>query len=64
LFFVGVDYNEAALKLQEPIYQSRYIWAKVIWEISEDLIAGGNFKEDYKIDLKELLNFRTPFFGS
>jgi SAM-dependent methyltransferase len=60
LFLVGADYNEAALKVTRANLIKADIWAKVIWgDIGRpDLLAEDLF-ENYKIDLKDLLNVRT-----
>jgi len=60
LFLVGVDYNEAALKVTRANLIKADIWAKVIWgDIGRPDLLAETLKEDYKIDLKELLNVRT-----
>ncbi len=60
LFLVGVDYNKAALNVTRKNLIKSEIWAKVIWgDIGNpDLLASG-LKENYNIDLKDLLNVRT-----
>lgn len=60
LFLVGVDYNEAALKVTRANLIKADIWAKVIWgDIGRPQLLAQTLKEDYSIDLKELLNVRT-----
>ncbi|MGC4039860.1 MAG: class I SAM-dependent methyltransferase [Flavobacterium sp.] len=60
LFLVGVDYNEAALKVTRANLIKADIWAKVIWgDIGRPQLLADTLKEDYNIDLKELLNVRT-----
>jgi len=60
LFLVGVDYNEAALKVTRANLIKADIWAKVIWgDIGRPQLLAETLKEDYNIDLKELLNVRT-----
>ncbi|WP_284652990.1 class I SAM-dependent methyltransferase [Flavobacterium terrisoli] len=60
LFMVGVDYNEAALKVTRANLIKADIWAKVIWgDIGRPQLLADTLKEDYNIDLKELLNVRT-----
>lgn len=60
LFLVGVDYNEAAIKVTRANLIKSDIWAKVIWgDIGRPQLLADTLKEDYKIDLKELLNVRT-----
>lgn len=60
LFLVGVDYNEAALKVTRANLIKADIWAKVIWgDIGRPQLLADTLTEDYNIDLKELLNVRT-----
>ena len=60
LFLVGVDYNEAAIKVTRANLIKADIWAKVIWgDIGRPQLLSETLQEDYKIDLKELLNVRT-----
>ncbi|WP_445454573.1 class I SAM-dependent methyltransferase [Flavobacterium sp. 25HG05S-40] len=60
LFLVGVDYNEAALKVTRANLIKADIWAKVIWgDIGRPKLLAETLQEDYSIDLKELLNVRT-----
>ncbi|MCF6131867.1 class I SAM-dependent methyltransferase [Flavobacterium wongokense] len=60
LFLVGVDYNEAALKVTRANLIKADIWAKVIWgDIGRPKLLAETLQEDYNIDLKELLNVRT-----
>lgn len=60
LFLVGVDYNEAALKVTRANLIKADIWAKVIWgDIGRPQLLAQTLQEDYQIDLKELLNVRT-----
>jgi hypothetical protein len=60
LFLVGVDYNEAAIKVTRANLIKADIWAKVIWgDIGRPKLLAETLQEDYKIDLKELLNVRT-----
>ncbi len=60
LFLVGVDYNEAALKVTRANLIKADIWAKVIWgDIGRPQLLAKTLQEDYNIDLKELLNVRT-----
>lgn len=60
LFLVGVDYNEAALKVTRANLIKADIWAKVIWgDIGRPQLLAETLKDDYNIDLKELLNVRT-----
>lgn len=60
LFLVGVDYNEAAIKVTRANLIKADIWAKVIWgDIGRPQLLADTLMEDYNIDLKELLNVRT-----
>lgn len=60
LFLIGVDYNEAAIKVTRANLIKADIWAKVIWgDIGRPQLLAETLKEDYNIDLKELLNVRT-----
>jgi len=60
LFLVGVDYNEAALKITKTNLINADIWAKVIWgDIGRPDLLAIDLKENYGIDLKNLLNVRT-----
>ncbi len=60
LFLVGVDYNPAALKVTRANLIKANIWAKVIWgDIGRPDVLSDDLKENYNIDLKDLLNVRT-----
>lgn len=60
LFLVGADYNEAALKVTRANLIKADIWAKVIWgDIGQPALLSQDLKENYNIDLKDLLNVRT-----
>lgn len=60
LFLVGADYNQAALKVTRTNLIKADIWAKVIWgDIGRPDLLAADLKENYNIDLKELLNVRT-----
>ena len=60
LFLVGVDYNEAALKVTRANLIQADIWAKVIWgDIGRPDLLAKDLKENYSIDLSNLLNVRT-----
>lgn len=60
LFLVGVDYNQAALKVTRANLINADIWAKVIWgDIGRPDLLARDLWEQYGIDLKELLNVRT-----
>jgi len=60
LFLVGADYNQAALKVTRANLIKSDIWAKVIWgDIGRPDLLANDLKENYEIDLKDLLNVRT-----
>ena len=60
LFLVGADYNEAALKVTRQNIIQADIWAKVIWgDIGRPDLLAKDLKENYRIDLEDLLNVRT-----
>ena len=60
LFLVGVDYNQAALKVSRANLIKADIWAKVIWgDIGRPDLLAEDLKENYNIALKDLLNVRT-----
>ncbi len=60
LFLVGADYNQAALKVTRANLIKADIWAKVIWgDIGQPALLADDLKENYNIDLKDLLNVRT-----
>ncbi|WP_299700296.1 class I SAM-dependent methyltransferase [uncultured Pontibacter sp.] len=60
LFLVGADYNQAALKVTRANLIKADIWAKVIWgDIGRPDLLADDLRENYNINLKELLNVRT-----
>ncbi len=60
LLLVGADFNQAALKVTRSTLIKADIWAKVIWgDIGRPDVLAKDLKEDYNIDLKDLLNVRT-----
>lgn len=60
LTLIGVDYNEAALKVSRANLIQADIWAKVIWgDIGDPDLLAKDLEEKYDIDLKDLLNVRT-----
>lgn len=60
LLLVGADFNQAALKVTRANLIKADIWAKVIWgDIGRPDLLAKDLKEDYNIDLKDLLNVRT-----
>ncbi|MEM9544331.1 MAG: class I SAM-dependent methyltransferase [Bacteroidota bacterium] len=60
LFLVGADYNEDALKVTRANLINADIWAKVIWgDIGRPDLLADDLKNNYNIDLKDLLNVRT-----
>lgn len=60
LFLVGADYNQEALKITRANLIANDIWAKVIWgDIGDPEKLARDLKEDYAIELSDLLNMRT-----
>ncbi|NMM48123.1 class I SAM-dependent methyltransferase [Marinigracilibium pacificum] len=60
LKIVGVDYNEAAIKVSKANLINADIWAKIIWgDIGNPEQLATDLKENYEIELSELLNVRT-----
>jgi SAM-dependent methyltransferase len=60
LFLVGADFNKAALKVTRANLIKADIWAKVIWgDIGRPDLLAQDLKEDYDIELYDLLNVRT-----
>ncbi|MGB1308504.1 MAG: class I SAM-dependent methyltransferase [Oceanihabitans sp.] len=60
LLLVGADFNQAALKVTRSNLIKADIWAKVIWgDIGRPDLLAKDLKEDYNIELKDLLNVRT-----
>ncbi len=60
LFLVGADFNQAALKVTRANLIKADIWAKVIWgDIGRPDLLAKDLRENYSIDLKDLLNVRT-----
>jgi len=60
LFLVGADYNQTALKVTRANLIKADIWAKVIWgDIGRPDLLADDLRENYNIDLKDLLNVRT-----
>ncbi len=60
LLVIGVDYNEAALKVSRANLIQADIWAKIIWgDIGDPDLLASDLKEKYNINLAELLNVRT-----
>jgi len=60
LFLVGADFNKAALKVTRANLISADIWAKVIWgDIGRPDLLAKDLKDDYGIELKDLLSVRT-----
>lgn len=60
LILIGVDYNEAALKISKANLIQADIWAKVVWgDIGRPDLLAKDLKDSYNIDLNELLNVRT-----
>ena len=60
LFLVGADYNKAALKVTRANIIQADIWAKLIFgDIGRPDLLAQDLKEDYGIELRDLLNVRT-----
>ncbi|MBU4539394.1 MAG: class I SAM-dependent methyltransferase [Weeksellaceae bacterium] len=60
LFLVGADYNQAALNVTRANLINNDIWAKVIWgDIGNPVQLAKDLKENYEIDLSDLVNIRT-----
>lgn len=60
LMLIGVDYNEAALKVSKRNLIQADIWAKIIWgDIGNPDLLASDLKEKYNLDLADLLNVRT-----
>ncbi|MEP3389935.1 MAG: class I SAM-dependent methyltransferase [Reichenbachiella sp.] len=60
LTLVGVDYNQAALKITKANLVQSDIWAKVIWgDIGRPDLLAQDLKGNYGIELNDLLNVRT-----
>ncbi|WP_367774023.1 class I SAM-dependent methyltransferase [Flavobacterium sp. WC2421] len=60
LFLIGVDYNQAALKVTRANLIKADIWAKVIWgDIGRPDVLAEDLLGNYNIDLKDVLNVRT-----
>lgn len=60
LLLVGADFNQAALKVTRANLIKADIWAKVIWgDIGRPDLLAKDLKEDYNIELRDLLNVRT-----
>ncbi|WP_411895579.1 class I SAM-dependent methyltransferase [Winogradskyella sp. A2] len=60
LLLVGADFNKAALKVTRANLIKADIWAKVIWgDIGRPDLLALDLKDDYNIELRDLLNVRT-----
>lgn len=60
LFLVGADFNHAALKITRANLTANDIWAKVVWgDIGNPDLLAADLKENYNIELSDLLNMRT-----
>ena len=60
LMVIGVDYNKAALKVSRSRLIQADIWAKIIWgDIGNPTQLAEDLKNDYDIQLEDLLNVRT-----
>ncbi|WMI70236.1 class I SAM-dependent methyltransferase [Mangrovimonas sp. YM274] len=60
LLLVGADLNQAALKVTRANLIAADIWAKLIWgDVGRPDLLAKDLKDNYNIDLKDLLNVRT-----
>ncbi len=60
LMLIGVDYNEAALKVSRRNLIQAEIWAKIIWgDIGNPKLLAADLDEKYGVQLSDLLNVRT-----
>ncbi|NNK79996.1 MAG: class I SAM-dependent methyltransferase, partial [Flavobacteriales bacterium] len=60
LILVGADYNEAALEITKQNLIQADIWAKVVFgDIGDPEGLAKKLKNDYRIELNDLLNVRT-----
>ncbi len=60
LKIIGVDYNEAALKVSRANLIQADIWAKIIWgDIGNPKLLAKDLKDNYDIKLEDLLNTRA-----
>ncbi|WP_340066452.1 class I SAM-dependent methyltransferase [Ascidiimonas aurantiaca] len=60
LTLIGVDYNEAALKVSRQNLVQADVWAKIIWgDIGNPQQLASDLKEKFNITLSDLLNVRT-----
>jgi SAM-dependent methyltransferase len=60
LLLVGADFNKAALRVTRANLIKADIWAKVIWgDIGRPDLLAADLKDDYNIELNDLLNVRT-----
>ena len=60
LFLVGADYNDAALRVSRANLVQADVWAKLMWgDIGDPARLSTDLKENYNIELGDLLNVRT-----
>jgi len=60
LFLVGADYNNAALRVSRANLIQANVWAKLMWgDIGNPKKLSDDLRENYNIELGELLNVRT-----
>jgi SAM-dependent methyltransferase len=60
LFVVGADFNATALRVTRTRLTRADIWAKLIWgDIGRPDLLSKDLRNDYGIDLNDLLNVRT-----
>ena len=60
LILVGADYNQTAMKITKANLIQADIWAKVVWgDIGRPDLLADDLKDNYGIELRDLLNVRT-----
>lgn len=60
LMLIGADYNKTALEITKTNLIREDIWAKIVWgDIGRPDLLASDLKENYDIELSDLLNVRT-----
>lgn len=60
LILIGADYNRTALKVTKANLIQAEIWAKIVWgDIGEPDRLASDLREDYGIELEDVLNVRS-----